>query len=390
MCPHEGKLQAFLDGELTAREMAVVEAHLASCAACRRRLLRLEENGRFAAARLIPYLNAESGRSGAGEAPAVEKRNRPGAACGTEGAAPAGGRANILRGVVNWMGRYRNWAVAAALVLALSVAMCFSSVRGFAGELLTVFRVEQVQAVTIDPQDMAQLQKILASGNGRVDVNNLGRFEVSGKPRLEGNVTLAEAQKEAGFSVRLPAAPPGCEPPRLSVLTGSTIKLTLDTEKANALLRSLGGGELLPDSLNGRVFSIQLPACVLAEYRAAGGGGRSIVVAQERSPELIVPPGTDVESVRRALLAVPGLPENLRRQLAAVSDWQHTLPVPVPQGSARQVAVNGVPGLFIRPAGGGAGADNTALIWQQGGFIRFIGGPQLALPEALSLAAQMQ
>lgn len=447
MCPDEGKLQAYLDGELTAGEAPAVETHLASCPGCRHRLVMLAENSRFASIHLIPYLRSlerkNTGPARAGLETMLD--GGPGQTGGNAGAnagdddkvwierntvfqpggpvpdrispAPAGRRKNI-RGVINKMGKYKKWAVAAGLVLALSVSMSFSSVRSFAGELLTVFRVEQVQAVTINPQDVAQLQRAFENGNGRVDVNNLGRFEVTGKPQMERDVTLAAAQKAVGFPVKLPAAPAGYGQPRLAVQSGSTVKLTLDTEHANKLLQSLGSKQLLPASLNGRTFSMQVPAGVMAEYPSAGGRGQSIMVAQGRSPELSVPPGTDVEAVRRALLAIPALPENLRQQLAAVSDWQHTLLVPVPQGSAQQVQVNGVQGIFIKPAVANNGPGNkemsaspftsthsyrsdspkyrgkemnaSALIWQQGGMVYVIGGPQLNLPDALNLAAQMK
>ncbi|OAT79951.1 anti-sigma factor family protein [Desulfotomaculum copahuensis] len=447
MCPDEGKLQAYLDGELTAGDAPAVETHLASCPRCRRRLVVLAENSRFASDHLIPYLCSRERKNTGPARAGLETMldGRPGQTGGNAGAnagadcmalitpntvlrsggaapdrispAPPGRRKNI-RGVMNNMGKYKKWAVAAGLVLALSVAMSFSSVRSFAGELLTIFRVEQVQAVTINPQDMAQLQRAFENGNGRVDVNNLGRFEVTGKPQMERDVTLAAAQMAAGFPVRLPAAPAGYGPPRLAVQSGSTVKLTLDTERANSLLKSLGSKQLLPDSLNGRTFSMQVPAGVVAEYPSTGGRGESLIVAQGRSPELSVPPGTDVEAVRRALLAIPALPENLRQQLAAVSDWQHTLLVPVPQGSAQQVQVNGVQGIFIKPAAANSEPGNketvgspfvsthsyrpdspqyrskdvsaSALIWQHNGMVYAIGGPRLNQTEALNLAAQMK
>lgn len=290
-------------------------------------------------------------------------------------------------------GKYKKAAVAVALAAVLAIGFGFGPVRSFAGNLLTVFRVERVQTITVSPEDLAQLEKAFQEGKGKVDVGNLGKFEVSGKQEVIRKVSPAEAKNAVDFPLMLLKDLPGYRGPVLGLSSGTAVNITLDTEKVNQLLKSLGGSKFLPQELNGRTFTLKTPAAVSAEYAAANDQSKRILIVQGRSPELTVPAGADMAAIRETLLAVPALPENLRRQLAAVSDWQHTILIPNIEGSSAEVTVNGARGVYItppRPDGGPDGTGMAGLSWQANGVVYFVGGPGLSRQDALTLAGKLK
>lgn len=58
MCYNEGQLQAYLDGELSAREMEHIREHITACEGCRRILHELESNAAFVETSIGAYINA--------------------------------------------------------------------------------------------------------------------------------------------------------------------------------------------------------------------------------------------------------------------------------------------------------------------------------------------
>lgn len=285
--------------------------------------------------------------------------------------------------------RYRSAAVAAAVVLTIAVTFSFGSVRSAASELLSIFRVEKVKTVSITPSDMANIERSIREGVGQVDIENFGRLEFSGKTETS-RVTQAEAGEALDFQLRLPAVlPEGLQVREFNKSTGGTLNLTLDTNRTNEVLKSLGSTELLPDDLNGRTFTIKTSATVQTLY--TGTDNSRVMILQGRSPELLAQ-GSDVAAIRDALLALPFLPDSLRRQLAAVNDWQHTILVPDIGGSSQEVSVAGQQGVFVTPGTGGnhEGRDITnSLIWQENGVVYVISG-NLNLEQAQQMAVSMK
>ncbi|RJQ29292.1 MAG: hypothetical protein C4589_05125 [Peptococcaceae bacterium] len=404
MCFNEGSLQAHLDLELPAPEAEKVEAHLARCPRCRSLLAKLKENSLFVSRQLPAYaaLLEKSGlKTDPGQffACARERRN--------------GGRVKFhWKGAISMFSRNKKAVTAAALTAVVAICFSFSPVRSFAGNLLTIFRVERMQTITISPEDIAQLQEVFEKGAGGADIGNLGRFEVAGGQEALRNVTPDGVREAVDFPVRLPANLKGYKEPALSISPETTVSITLDTVKANQLLRSLGSVQLLPEALNGQTFTVKIPRAVIAEYYPVKDNQpEGLFIAQGRSPELAAPEGVDMTALREALLSIPALPENLRRQLAAVTDWQHTVLIPNIGGSSTEVAVNSAMGVYITPPGQPSGTGSLtgpqshvrepdvaqieesathALIWQNGDIIYCIAGPELGLEEALAIAKQVK
>ncbi|MEW6182959.1 MAG: zf-HC2 domain-containing protein [Bacillota bacterium] len=58
MCYNKGRLQAYLDGELSAREMEQIREHIAACEECNRILRELESNAAFVETSIGAYIDA--------------------------------------------------------------------------------------------------------------------------------------------------------------------------------------------------------------------------------------------------------------------------------------------------------------------------------------------
>ena len=134
------------------------------------------------------------------------------------------------------MKNYKKLVAAAAMAAILFTAFSFPAVRGVASEFLTVFRVESVQTINISQADIQALEKAFHDGDGKVDIDNFGKVEVTGK-QTKVPVTMTEAAESVDFEFKLP--PPGMHgEPELHKITGHTVNLTLDVNNINAMLQA--------------------------------------------------------------------------------------------------------------------------------------------------------
>lgn len=296
--------------------------------------------------------------------------------------------------------KYKKAVAALATGAALFTLFSFAPVRATAADLLKIFRVDKIQTIAIDPADMRQLEDVLRKQGGKADIRNFGAVESSGHMSTS-KVSLEEARKAVDFPLSLPAdAPAGYTAPVYTRLTGTEVSFNLNAGNINSTIKALGGDKFLPAELNGKTFTLKVPNAVTAEYKSADGS-KTLFVGESKSPEIQVPSGVDENAVRDALLSIPVLPENLRSQLAAINDWQHTLLIPSIDGSTTEVAVNGSQGVFMQsPAGnyqhgdqngqGSAGRQINSLIWQDNGVIHIISGEALSQEQAAAVASAMK
>lgn len=369
MCYDEGILQAYIDDQLESTLWWEITRHLERCATCRRNLDELRSNDIFVRECLSVFPTDASETS-----PVARTRLN---------VVPEGRRNKLLKIIgrkFDFMKQYKKLAAVAALAAVMFTAFSFPPVRSMASEFLTVFRVESVQTINISQADIQELEKAFQEGAGKVDIENFGKIEVTGKQESVP-VTPAEAAGAVDFDLKLPR-PEGYGDPELQKITGHAVKLTLAVDNINAMLQTLGSNQMLPAELDGQSFSMNIPTGIMATY---GNGGEKLFVAQSRSPEIKTSSGVDVKDIRDALLSIPALPDNLKKQLMAVNDLNHTLLIPNVDGSSREVAVNGTTGALIT-----AGGDTQSLVWQQNGVIYMVAGTGLELNDALAIAAQMK
>jgi len=103
-----------------------------------------------------------------------------------------------------------------------------------------------------------------------------------------------------------------------------------------------------------------------------------------------VPEDSDVNEVRKAILDLPVIPEDIRRKLASLENWQNTLYVPQPpNGTAEEVDINGAGGVIIKETRG-SGIEKNILMWQNDGLFYVLEGRNIAAAELIKTAASVK
>jgi hypothetical protein len=295
-----------------------------------------------------------------------------------------------LQGVVvlRMLQRHRAAGLVLAGTLTIAVALSFAPVRAAGGRFLSIFRVSRFEMIDVTPADLGRIEATIREGAGAVDIGNLGKMEYrSSGP--QGLVSVDEARLAVDFQLRLPERlPQGWQLQGLQSAAGGVLSLTLDVDKVNAVLKSFGGTKMLPAALDGQTFTVTIPVVISAQYGRPNG----MHLIQARSPELRLPGDASANAVRDAILALPFLPETVRRQVASVNDWQHTFLIPNMQGSTQEVAVDGTRGVFATvPAeyqGKVPGVSN-ALVWEKAGVVYAVVGG-FSLEQGLQIADSMR
>lgn len=383
----EGQLRAAIDGELDSDE----RKHLESCTQCQSRQKVLEVQIRSTAEHLS-FLSSESD-SVLSTSSAWKKFNQR---------KLTQKETNMFRKLFAFP--LIKYGVPAVLILAL--VMAFPGARAFASELLNLFRVQQVSVVPVDFTGMDQFQG--ATGN---DISQLisDSITMTKKPGDPVTVNSADdASQLAGFNVRVPQTE---TPSRISVMSGSSFTLTIDREKAQALLKEAGRSDLvLPKEVDGAKVSVNIPSSVSVafgtcpepsseseaqrdmkrEMNTSGSPGRlyadCVILAQIPSPEVSAPASLDVAKLAQVGLEFSGMSADEAAAYTKTVDWTSTLVVPIPKNAAtnQQVAVDGVTGTLIeRPADD---APQFALLWVKNGIIYAIGGLGSNSQKAIEIA----
>lgn len=286
------------------------------------------------------------------------------------------------------MKRYRKWAIASVVLIALIGLFCLDPVRGLAADALQIFRMDRVQVVRFDPAEVQQLANTLRTSGQKIDLDSLGAFanESLQDCRLINADTAMVGDKRVSMPAKIGSL---ARTESLQVEQGVKLLATPKVAAINSLLAGLGSRSPLPTSLDGRTFTLQIPGSVSATYAQSATTG-AVSLHRSLSPVLTVPDGVDVEQVRKALLDIPVLPEGMRSALAGVNIHGDTLLIPdfgASQygGSAEEVTVNGNPGVMVTLPNAG----HSALIWMHDGVWNCLSG-DFTTEQGLALAASLK
>jgi hypothetical protein len=340
----EGRLKAYLDQELGRFDLEQVQAHLGGCARCRQRASALAEQAGQVQARLVALDPQPT------EAPRAVAAAR---AC-LEARLQNAHKENHSMFHRLFSRQYRlAWASLAVLV-ALSIALAFPSVRAVANTFLGLFRVEKITVVRFDQEDLnARLQGVEQFGQF-ISEDQIQQEQIG--ESLNG-VSREEASAAAGIPLRLPTAILEGEP-TLDVQPGERVTARIDLPKARALLHQLGvKGVDLPADLDGQTVTLTVSPAVMAYYgdckrsRNSGYGSSSncTMLVQTAAPEISAPPGLDIVAIGQAMLQVLGMSPEEAAQFSQTVDWSNTLVLPMPSdtGDYREVTVDGVQGILL-------------------------------------------
>ena len=379
----DGELRAALDGELAAAQLE----HLQACADCQTRKTQIQTQSQLVAQQLS-FL-----------APMAED-----AAPTSQRAWNHFSRLLISKKEISMFRKLFAFPVArvgAIALLLLALILAIPSTRALAGELLNLFRVQQVTVVPVDFTGMQQLTGNDALGKNFSQLVS-SSVDMTKKPAKPAEAADAnQASQLAGFDVRLPQ---GMTPSQISVTDSAAFSLTIDRSKAQALLDEAGRSDLvLPDSIDGAKVSVNIPASATAAYGTCPDltaaeseetgspiPGRRypdcVILAEIPSPTVNAPADLDVAQLAQIGLEFTGMSKEEAAAFTSTVDWASTLIVPIPKNAAvyQQVEVDGVTGTLIqRPAND---APQFALIWVKNGIIYAISGLGTNSQQAIEMA----
>jgi hypothetical protein len=231
------------------------------------------------------------------------------------------------------------------------------------------FRIQHVVGVGISADDMTAISQLLERGSPEGDrsfeLAQYGSLTQSGGGK-DSTVTWEEAEQRMGAPLLRPANPTA---PAYQAAT--TLTFNLNVKAVNRLLTRLGSTTTLPAEADGKAIALHMPDGVMTEGTLSGSPVRLL---QFGRPELTVEDGIDAAAVREAVLELPVLPDSLRTKLAAIGDWQSTLPVPALDGLTSVLRIDGHDAVMTEDGG------RRLLLWLDGERMSLLGGDKKDFP----------
>lgn len=379
-CPPAGVFRAYLDHELAGAELSTVQAHLTGCRPCADRLERLQAGSALVYDALGGLQVPEPATRAAWQRFQAHRQARP-------------SHSMHERIAAMWQTlRYRHWRVALAslvLVAALVSVMAIEPVHAGAARLLSIFRVQKIAVIEVDPSNLDNLKSF--------------QEKIFTKPETTPSKTTdvanaGAADSAAGYKVLIPDNVEAIAGPRTSfVVKGAfTASSTVNLAAARALFESAGlSTDALPAGKDSLPLTAHIPAVVSMRY---GSGATAVTIVQGPSPEVNVPDGLDTKALAKAGLQLLGMPASQAADLSESIDWATTLVVPVPQDAAtvQQVDVRGTTGYLLTEKPGGSahrgrgdGPEGPTLFWEANGMLYAVNG-NLSLEDLVGIANSLK
>jgi hypothetical protein len=187
--------------------------------------------------------------------------------------------------------------------------------------------------------------------------------------------------------------------------------MKLDRDRLQSILDEAGRNDLqIPESVNGAVLGVHVPAGILAFYGNCGevaesaqgkieerpgqpgqwGDDTCVTLTELRSPSVSAPQQLDPAQIAQVALRFMGMSANDAASFTQTVDWTSTLVLPVVRGesSYEKVQVGGNEGVLLRP-GRREPNDHFNLMWVDSGVLYSLTGTGDDTT-ALNLASQLE
>jgi hypothetical protein len=380
-----GMLRAYLDGEVKDDRVSALTEHVNTCAECQAELKVLSSH-------------AASVRTGLDYLPQPA----------TAGVAPAWSAVRLRLEQPAASARYRwsawrTWSLAAggAVAIAAVVAFTVAPVRGWAENLLSIFRMEHIAVVELNPDTMNALENDQLIS--RMISDDITQTEPPRKPQPVADA--ATASKLAGFKIRLIA---GETPALLLFRTPISAQMKLDRDRLQSILDEAGRSDVqIPQSADGAVISMRVPAGIIAAYGNCGDvsersqakqppaspvrpeDASCVRLNEVPSPTVTAPQQLDPAEIVRAALQFAGLSATEAANFTQTIDWTSTFVMPILHGQLnyKKVSVGGNDGVLLRPKN--RQSSEFTLHWIDNGILYSLMGTGDDTT-ALNLASQIE
>jgi len=368
-CADTGLMQAYLDGECSAEVSAQISEHISQCEQCRQLMAELSALAAWTRATLERELFRGAAQVQV-DADAAWQRfaDKLGKTAGTASPLPLSPqKQERKRSWKDMNKKTKSWVTGASAAAVLAVSLSFPQVQAAANDFLSIFRMDKVEFVKVTQRDLEEVENWLHSRRaGEMELKGIGKLWIddAGQKDRENHYNSREAAEKAG--VKLPALPKELDVEGVDVNPSFTLQLEINVEKANKLLAQLQVDAQFDEKLSGKRFSLQVPRSQNIGLRSGENSLNYLVVD---APQLQAPEGVDLEQLRDTLLALPFIPDNVKKQMLSIKDWQHTLPMPYmdeKDSKIKEVKVNGSDAVLV------TNEHSSRLIWQQDGHIHML------------------
>jgi len=381
----EDVLQAYRDGELTEQKTEATRRHLETCTACQELLSQNEQSQRAIQMRL-DTLSPDEGESP--EADVLLKR--------------------VKTAIPETLVRKSRWKPAWAAIVAicaLTAAFYLKPVRVWATEFLSLFRVQQIAVVRIDPANVQQLEEGLfgQESERRIEQFLSDKAHVTKRGERQTAKDVNEAARLAGFGIRIPTKLEA--PSRIVVQPAVDASFEIDVERLQDILNDAGRSDVkIPEDLEGKTIQVNIPASVTALFgkcpdpiqdRELSRKERMLkyadckMLVQLPTPVVIAPPGLNLAQLGTEMLKLFGFTDKEARAFSESIDWTTTLVVPLPLDNRMNVVevdVDGVKGQLFSGRDPQMEERNAYnLVWIRDGHLYSLMGRGTA-DEAMAIA----
>ncbi|NQF15443.1 zf-HC2 domain-containing protein [Brevibacillus sp. HB1.3] len=389
-CAETGFIQAFLDGECSSKESKQFLLHLEYCETCRTQLNELSALDSWTREKMEHAFSETNGGKVNTEAAwqrfsqSIEKTTDT----DTQERQMITNRATIRRSWNQMNKQTKRWVTGASAAAVLAVSLSFPQVQAAANDFLSIFRMDKVEFVKVTQEDLREVEQWIASGNwGETELPGIGKIwmDKNDQEKLEQRshyYNNKESAEKAG--VKLPQLPQDVTVDSVEIQSPFTMHMEIDADRANKLLAQLQVEARFDEKLSGKRFSLKIPQMQKVWMTA---GKESYGYSVMDAPELTAPEGVDLAQLRETILALPFIPDQVKKQMISIEDWQHTLPVPYMadgESKMKEVKVNGQKGMLI------TGKYNVHLMWQQDGHIHMLEGSEKNVDGLLDFANQLK
>jgi Putative zinc-finger len=380
ICISENNLRAYHDAELSAVENAEIEAHLAGCAECTKRLSEIAATAARVEKQMVS-LGASSAEMKIDAQAALSRfKAQQGARIET---VPSKADLALQEAHVRASGRrWRPLWIGAVAATILLCSLAFPFGRGLAQRFLGTLRVEKVQPVRLDFSALEgnrPLQEML-----RQMISD--KVVVTADEKTQPASSAADASQLAGFSAHVLGA--RTDTPKFIVGGQHAFHMTIDRTRLQDIFDQAGRADLLlPATLDGANVSVNVPRSIMVEYGDCPEGhpadaaqtgpaqahseawANCLALQEVPSPLVNMPSDLNLQQLAEIGFQLAGMSATQARSLGQTIDWKSTLVLPIPRfaSSYSQVTVNGVQGTLIE--GSGRRSPDYVLIWVKNGII---------------------
>lgn len=374
-CKDFGEYQAFIDGELSRGQRKQLAQHLKICKECQDAISNMKELDDWIGLNLEGSFSDENTPLEINHQEAWKRFNVQLHEVELQSAKEV----NMKRWRWSMMNQStKRWIASIASTAVIIGALCIPQVQTVASEFLSIFRLNKVEFVQLTAEDLSKIKDAIQNKTGeRINLKELGKMSVKAEGKGRSFSTLKQANK-AG--VILPVLPHKYKlEDQIYVNSSFNVSFQLKTEKVNKLLQQMKSSVTIDQSVNNKVFAVHIPEQVSFTFKDKAS---TFSFTEMEVPEIRVEKGTDVNELRKVVLSLPFIPNNIKTQLVDLNDWQHTLVIPVLQEKkkAREVKVNGAKGIIQESE------YNSTIMWQKDGKLRTLWSDKININKLIQIA----